>query len=113
MITQDIINIEIDLSKKIYLYYLDKLSNFESSGSNKYISWYKDLCTLYYLTDMLQSIKLDNGVMYIGSGEINEDGFTAITSHVREFIDHNVRDLVYAELDAGGKIYQASHCSRG
>ncbi len=104
MITQEILNTELDLAKKIYIYYLDKLAAYESVGSNRYMSWYKDLCVLYYLTDQLQLVRFDNGLMYIGSQEIDEDDFSTITRNIREFIDYDVRDLVYAELDADGKI---------
>jgi len=78
MITQEDINREMDLSKRIYLYYLDKYADNISIGSNNYISWYKDLCNLYYITDCLQSVYLVDGVPFVGSVEIDEDNFNRV-----------------------------------
>lgn len=104
MITQDIINTEFDLAKRIYVYYLDSMNNCLYTGSNKYVKWYKDLCILYFLTEALNSVRIVDSTMYIGNDEIDADNFHNITKNIREFINYDVRELVYAELDADRKI---------
>ena len=58
MVTQAQINADIDLAKRIFIYYHDKMSSYISLGSDKYIQWYKDLCVIYSLTRGLISIKV-------------------------------------------------------
>jgi len=104
MITQETINSELDLAKRIYIYYLDKLSTYLAIGSGSYVNWYKDLCTLYYLTEQLQNVYISDNVTYIAEVEIDEDDFAMITRSIREYITYDIRDIVYAELDNTGKV---------
>ena len=104
MITQDDLNREIDLSKKIYLEYLYKLATYLSIGSGSYVRWYIDLCVLYYLTDALQSIRLDSNKLYLGNYEVNENFYALVTKHIHEFITYDIREVVYAELDTDSKV---------
>jgi len=104
MITQETINSELDLAKRIYIYYLDKLATYLAIGSGSYVDWYKDLCTLYYLTEQLQNIYISDDVAYIGGIEIDDDDFAIITGNIREYINYDIRDIVYADLDSSGKV---------
>ena len=104
MITQETINIELDLAKRIYTYYLDKLASYLAIGSDRYINWYKDLCVLYYLTECLQSVRISNDLIYIGKQEILDEDFLTITSNIREFITEDIRNLLYIELDSSFKV---------
>lgn len=104
MITQETINSELDLAKRIYIYYLDKMATYLAIGSGSYVDWYKDLCTLYYLTEQLQNVYIVDDIAYIGGFEIDEDDFSLITSDIREYINYDIRDIVYTELDSSGKV---------
>ena len=104
MIIKERLNSEIDLSKRVYLYYFDKMADNLSIGSDKYIPWYKDLCVLYYLCEGLISIKSINNKFYIGDSEVNEDDLALLSSSVREYINYDIRDIVYTELDTLGNV---------
>lgn len=104
MITPTVISREFDLAKKIYLHYWDKMADYISIGSDKYIKWYKDLCQLFYLTQMMESVYAMNGKLYIGSKQILEDDFIKITYNIREFLTNSLREEVYASLDSEGNI---------
>jgi len=104
MITEEKLNSEIDLSKRIYLYYLDKMSSFISIGSDKYIARYKDLCVLYFLCRGLISIRTIDSKFYIGDQEIDEDVLMAFTSRIREYLNNDIKDIVYVELDSHGNV---------
>lgn len=108
MITQEQLNTEIDLSKRIYLYYFDKYATYLTIGSDKYLSWYKDLCILYFLLRGLKSIRIVDGLMYIGDKEIDEDFYGNFKSAIREYITSDISDIVYAELDIYGNIKDIS-----
>lgn len=104
MISQALIYREYDLAKKIYLHYLDKMADYISIGSDKYIGWYKDLCQLFYLTQMMESIYIYDNKMYIGKQEIDENYFMNLCYTIREFITNDIREVVYASLDYQGNI---------
>lgn len=104
MITQQTLSSEFDLAKRIYIYYLDKLSDYVSIGSDKYISWYKDLCILYFLTDYIQSLRINTDKLYIGNTEVNEDSFAIVSYNIREFITNDIRDIIYVDLDSTMKV---------
>jgi len=104
MITQEQLNTEIDLAKRIYLYYFDKYATLLTIGSDKYISWYKDLCILYFLSRGLKAIRIESDKLYIGDSEIDDDTFNLFCLNVREYITSDISDIVYAELDQYGNI---------
>lgn len=104
MITQAQLNIEIDLSKKIYLYYFDKMANYMSIGSDKYIDWYKDLCNIYFLTKSLISISILDEKLYIGNKIVGDNYFSMTREAIREYINYELRDTIYTELDSKGDI---------
>jgi hypothetical protein len=104
MVTQEQLNTEIDLAKRIYLYYFDKYATLLTIGSDKYLSWYKDLCILYFLSKGLKSIRIEDGLMYIGDTEIDEDMYGKFCSDIREYVTSDISDIVYAELDIYGNI---------
>lgn len=104
MITQSQLNVEIDLSKKIYLYYFDKMADNISIGSDKYIDWYKDLCIIYFLTKSLLSINIVDTELYIGKELISNDYFSMMREGIREYINYELRETIYTELDSHGNI---------
>jgi len=108
MTTQEQLNTEIDLAKRIYLYYFDKYATYLTIGSDKYLSWYKDLCILYFLSKGLKSIRIVDGLMYIGDTEIDEDTYGKFRSGIREYVTSDIGDIVYAELDIYGNIKDIS-----
>lgn len=108
MVTQEQLNTEIDLAKRIYLYYFDKYATLLTVGSDKYLSWYKDLCILYFLSKGLKSIRIDDGLMYIGDTKIDENFYGRFCLGIREFITSDISDIVYAELDIYGNIKDIS-----
>lgn len=104
MVTQGQINSELDLSKRIYLYYWDKMADYISVGSDKYIDWYIDLCSIYFIVEAMLSITLYQDKLYILGTEIDEDYWFKCTSDIREYLNNDIRDIVYTELDEQGKI---------
>lgn len=108
MVTQEQLNTEIDLSKRLYLYYFDKYATLLTIGSDKYLSWYKDLCILYFLSKGLKSIRIEDGLMYIGDTEIDENFYGRFCLGIREFVTSDIGDIVYAELDIYGNIKDIS-----
>lgn len=108
MTTREQLNTEIDLAKRIYLYYFDKYATYLTIGSDKYLSWYKDLCILYFLSKGLKSIRIVDGLMHIGDTEIDEDTYGKFRSGIREYVTSDIGDIVYAELDVYGNIKDIS-----
>lgn len=104
MVTQEYLNSEKDLAKRIFIYYTDKLLAFLSVGSDSYLDWYKKSCTLFYLLKGLFSIRLDNGELYMGSTLVDEDLLYKYTSNIREYVNYEIRELQYINLDTIGSI---------
>lgn len=104
MISQETINAELDLAKRIYLYYLDKYADTLSIGSANNIKWYKELCQLYFITDCIQMVSIRDGELYIGSEVIDDEDWRTMTSLIREFVNYDIRDIVYTELDTDSKV---------
>lgn len=104
MISQQTLNLELDLAKRIYLYYFDKMADYMSVGSGEYIKWYKDLNVLYFIVSALKTIQIVDDELTIGSEVIDDDDYTLLTSSVREFINYDLREILYAELDTDGSI---------
>lgn len=90
MITQDYLNSEIDLARKIFLYYTDKIISYSNIGSDKYISWYIDSLELYFLVKHLENINISSDLYYIGSTEIDEDSIKLVFSKVREYYKSDI-----------------------
>jgi len=108
MVTQSQLNTEIDLAKRIYLYYFDKYATYLTIGSDKYLQWYKDLCVLYFLVRGLKSVRIVDDLLYIGDTEIDETTYAKFGSLVREYVTSDISDIVYAELDIYGNIKDIS-----
>jgi len=108
MVTQSQLNTEIDLAKRIYLYYFDKYATYLTIGSDKYLQWYKDLCILYFLVRGLKSVRIVDDLLYIGDTEIDETMYAKFGSLVREYVTSDIGDIVYAELDIYGNIKDIS-----
>lgn len=104
MISQEIINAELDLAKRIYLHYLDKYSDMLSIGSSNNTKWYKELCQLYFITDCMQMVYIESGKIKIASEIITDQDWRTITSLVREFVNYDIRDIVYTSLDSDFKV---------
>jgi len=83
--TQDYLNREISLAKKILIYYTDKIATYLSVGSGKYIQWYIDSLQLYFLLNLLLNISLDSDKIYLGGEEIEEDTLHTTFNKVREY----------------------------
>jgi len=108
MVTQSQLNTEIDLAKRIYLYYFDKYATYLTIGSDKYLQWYKDLCVLYFLVRGLKSVRIVDDLLYIGDTEIDETMYAKFGSLAREYVTSDISDIVYAELDIYGNIKDIS-----
>ena len=104
MLSQEQLNSEIDLAKRIYIYYCDKMADYITVGSDSYLQWYKDLCVIYFLTKTMMAIRLDTGELYIGDTKVTMDYFQMTTSGIREFLTYDIRTIVYAELDEQGDV---------
>ena len=108
MITDDYLNSEKDLAKRIFIYYTDKLLAFQSVGSDSYLQWYIKSCNLYFLLKGLISIRLEDDELYIGSELIDEDALYMYTSNIREYITYDIRELQYIDLDVLGNVKDAA-----
>lgn len=105
MVTSEYLYSERDLAKRIYLYYTDKMLSYLSVGSDNYIEWYKKSCSLLFLVKGLLSIRIDDdGVLTMGSVEINENTLYNFSRKIREYINYEIRELQYIELDTIGNV---------
>jgi len=104
MISQETISSELDLAKRIYLYYLDKYADLMSVGSSSAIKWYKELCQLYFITDAIQAVYIADSELYVGNEIIDDEDWRTMTSLIREFVNYDIRDIVYTELDTDSKV---------
>ena len=83
--TQDYLDSEILLAKKIFMYYTDKVYDYLAIGSDKYQIWYNDSLQLYFLLNLLESVLLYNGIPYIGSYEVSLSTMRNVFDKVREY----------------------------
>ena len=83
--TQDYLDSEILLARKIFMYYTDKVYDYLSIGSDKYQIWYNDSLQLYFLLNFLESVLLYNGIPYIGSYEVTLSTMRNVFDKVREY----------------------------
>jgi len=104
MITQAYLNTEIDLAKRIFIYYTDKLLDIYSVGNKEIQPWYNDSLTIDYLLNALMVCEVVNGSVFIGSNEMPVSYLQGISARVREFLNYELRQIVYAELDQDDHI---------
>jgi len=104
MITEAYFNSEKDLAKRIYIYYTDVLLSRLTVGSDAYIKWHKESCVLYYLLKGLFSMKLEDDILTLGSKTITEDELYQYMSTIREYINYDIRELQYIDLDVLGNV---------
>lgn len=98
MITQTFLNREIDLAKRIFLYYSEKLLDSMYLGNKNHSPWEKDCRQIYVFVAGLLSVNLIDGEVYVGSHSVG-DGFVSMCgSRVREFLNYELREIVYEEL---------------
>jgi hypothetical protein len=94
MITQGYLNSEIDLAKRVYIYYTDKLLDILEAGNNDYQQWYRDSIQINYFLKALLAINLIDDRIYIGSGEVNKEFVVGLGASIREFLDYELKEIV-------------------
>lgn len=99
MITQSFLNTEVDLAKRIFIYYTDKILDILLVGDKDYENWYIDSLQIFCLTEAMMSVNVIDGKVYIGPEEVGEDFLLGLGSKVREYLNYELRQIVYAELD--------------
>lgn len=104
MISQETISAELDLAKRIYLYYLDKYADMLSIGSINSVKWHKELCQLYFITDCMQMVYIEDDELHVASEVIDDEDWRTMTSFIREFVNYDIRDIVYTDLDTDSKV---------
>lgn len=104
MITQAYLNTEIDLAKRIFIYYTDKLLDIYSVGNKNIQPWYNDSLAIDYLINALMVCDVINGSVFIGANEMPASYLSGISARVREFLNYELRQIVYAELDQNDYI---------
>lgn len=104
MITQSFLNTEVDLAKRIFIYYTDKIIDALLIGEKDYQQWYIDSLQIYCLTESLISLNLTDDKVCIGPTEVGESFLLSLGSKVREFLNYELREIVYAELDESDVI---------
>lgn len=99
--TQDYLNTEIQLSRKIFMYYTDKMYDQLSIGNSNYKVWYRDGLQLYYLVSFLEDVILDSGVPYLGAYELTENALNVVFDKVREYYLVEIdEDGEYLDMDS-------------
>jgi len=99
MITQAYLNTEIDLAKRIFIYHTDKLLDVISVGGRNIQPWYNDAIQVEYFLNALLSCNIINGSVFIGPNEMDQTWLSGVGSRVREFLNHELRQIVYSDLD--------------
>lgn len=99
MITQEYLDKEIELAKEIYIYYFEKLADNISTGSNKYITWYKDLCSLYFICKSMLAVRISNGLLYLGDTTIEDSDVRQMSSDIREYLDYDLMGINYSLIN--------------
>ena len=99
MITQAYLNSEIDLAKRIFIYYSDKLLDKLSVAERDRTPWYIDSLQLDYFLSALLSLTLIDGVLYLGSEIVEPSYLEGVGQSVREFLNAELRQILYLELD--------------
>ena len=94
MITQSFLSSEIDLAKRIYIYYTDKLLDVLESGNKDYQQWYRDSIQINYFTKALLSVNLIDDKIYLGSGEVDQAFVLGLGASIREFLNYDLREIV-------------------
>lgn len=107
MITQSFLNTEVDLAKRIFIYYTDKILDILLVGDKDYENWYIDSLQIFALTEAIISVNVIDGKVYIGPEEVGEDFLIGLGSKVREYLTYELRQIVYAELDAEDTLKEA------
>ena len=100
MITQSFLNREIDLAKRIFIYYTDKLLDVISIAGKDNSPWYYDSMQIDYFLNALKSITLVDGAVFIGATEVGEAYLATVGANIREFLNYELRQIVYLELNA-------------
>ena len=104
MITQSFINSEADLAKRIFIYYTDKILDAMEIGDKDYQQWYRDSLQISFFLKGILSTNIVGDKLYLGSGEITEATFMQFGSKIREFLNYELRQIVYSELDATDNV---------
>jgi len=99
MITQSYLNKEIDLAKKIFIYYVDKALNYLIVGSDKYTTWYIDSLQLYVLLNYLLEVRIEDDLLYCGAEETTETLVLKTFRKVREYYTSDIdTDYEFTEV---------------
>jgi len=104
LITQAYLNTEIDLAKRIFIYYTDKLLDIYYVGNKNIQPWYNDSLTIDYLLNALMVCEIVNGSVFIGAKQMPISYLYGISARVREFLNYELRQIVYADLDQQDRI---------
>ena len=104
MITQEYIDNELTLAKKLFLYYTDKMVDYLRINNQNYSKWYRDSLQLYFLVKFIENIKIVGEDLYMGVLKVNDNYLLAATYKVREYnvVDMDIagefgENIVYAE----------------
>ena len=76
MITQEYIDDELTLAKKLFLYYTEKMVDYLRINNQNYSKWYRDSLQLYFLVKFIENIKIvgDVGNVKTTSGDVEISG---------------------------------------
>lgn len=85
MITQSYLTEEIELAQRIFIYYSDRMIEYASVNSLKYLEWYIDSMQLNILLETLESIELDDDDNYLGYTTVSDDFILNVFYKVREY----------------------------
>ncbi len=75
MITQEYIDNELTLAKKLFLYYTDKMVDYLRINNQNYSKWYRDSLQLYFLVKFIENIKIVGEDLYTGVLKVNDNYF--------------------------------------
>jgi hypothetical protein len=80
---------ELDLANRIFLYYTEKMTNYQRIGSITYYQWYIDSLQVYCLVKFLEALTTytdtDGTYWYIGNYEFSDNIILNIFYKIREY----------------------------
>lgn len=83
--TQDYLDNEIQLGRKLFMHYTDKMTDYLFIGDPMYQQWYRDSLQLYFLVNFLEDVILSSNTPYLGQYELTENTLRYVFDKIREY----------------------------
>lgn len=100
MITQENLNAEKDLTRRIFGYYVDKMIDAIKSGSKEYNSFYVNAMNTNFIMKCAHSLSIVSGEVYLNRNLVGEVFYKKVRDKIREYLNSELRQIIYADLGA-------------